>query len=336
MLESNALHLGSLLTAAAGRLQQDLIRLTGSNHIEVSSHERAGFEAPALKPPPDLVPGLSELPHLIYGSNPSADAILGAWDTLATCLLTGSRFKEAIDTVTATFPGMACKGFNLMDVSVRFLYAAGWNSRETGAHLLVSHHQIVLVVKGRSIGLVDNNVLLGTVRRRLRKFSTPDIATALQCPVGNPKTALAKTSGLYRKLTVALPSQSEVIHAVFASAVQAGREYERILTTPFDITLIKIIDPSTSAWAEARKVIREAEVNPAPELFRLLRGRVLHATFQQTFGNPYRPGGDYNHKTRAKHLSAIAHLELAESPDSTGASALQLLAFQQAISNINV
>lgn len=331
MLEPESRQLNQLVASAAFKLQQDLIRATGSNFIEAGTSERVTFEGIPIAPVLDVVPGIRDAPFLLYGSQANDNDIIHAWGLLAKELHSAGVAYKAHAAIKSVYPNLPVKGLRLPELAVRFLCLAGWQR----GSLKIGSRSIHFQVDGITYGIVGPN-LYGANIYRLTDYFRPDILSAISNPTGEWFTSTAKTSGVYRRLTTLMPDKADEILTLARVAVQAGRQFEATMTEPFDVVLVKNLSSPGDAWAEARELIKSSRVNPTPQIYRLLAHHVRYADFVKQFGNPYRHGTTATAKSRLKLAAALSELESATAGSTQAYEALDILDLQQSIARLHV
>lgn len=149
--------------------------------------------------------------------------------------------------------------------------------------------------------------------RRLPGGCQVNPLSLLQRSLGKVKYGTSDTTALYRHLAITLPHMVPALEVVFATAVHAGREFEAILTSLFDMVAVDDITPTATVWVKARRLINTAVVNPLPELWTVLKGTWNLEAFTALMGNPHRAKGSiYSPTTRARHARTI---DLAENSE---------------------
>lgn len=341
MLEQFQADFGSLIDDVANRLQRQLIDATGTNYIEAGPADRLAFNAPPLRPSPDLL-GLSlhRIPLYLYGTPLDRPTIFATWQVVVDTVVNGEGLRKVTQALDAAMPSLPFAG-SAVEQAVQFIYAAGWFTSAHGMQPAFGPSTAVLKFRQASIG-VDQSAILWQhptrhqCRRRIRDMQAVSVNEALSMPLGSRSTAPVRISALYQRLCAVLPHLADQLHYIFSAAIAAGPDYQARLLAPFDVVINKDLTPDPYAgFDEARRLILTAQSNPTPQLYRILRERVGYARLVQAFGNPHRPAGAYSAKTRARHLLELDQLHTTNREDPA-ADALSLVRFQQMLGRPHV
>lgn len=304
-------HGSNLLLTTLGdciaRLQSALIVKTGQVRVYVSPGDRRAWRGPALRP--GIVLGdifLNDLPRYLYGEQSlSLRSVRTAWEGAATELLTT---RKPADAALPIFPDLPFTRRSAPPTAalVQLLCALWWS----GGGFKVNRREAFLHVGAERFGLDQRIFTHGGMQRRLPRNCEVDPIQYLTMPLGMLKKASAEATAVYRHLCINLPDSVAALDVIFATAVHAGPEHEKVLSSLFDLTPIDSVPVTASVWSKARHIVNTSLESPQPELWALLKGTVNYKAFVRLFGNPHRAElVRYMPAMRRRHVAAIDQFE---------------------------
>lgn len=307
MTEHGSNELLNLLGDCIARLQSELIVKTGQVRVYVSSGDRRVWRGPALRP--GIMLGniyLNDLPRHLYGEQPLSErSVRMTWEDAGNALLTSRKPADAAKVIFPALP-FTTRSAPPTAALVQLLCALWWS----GGEFKVDRREAFLRVGGARYGLDQRIFTHGGMQRRLPRNCEVDCIQYLTMPLGTLKKASADATAVYRHLCVNLPDSAPALDVIFATAVHAGPEHERVLTSLFDLTPIDPVPVTASVWSKARHIVNTSVESPQPELWELLKGTINQKAFTKLFGNPHRAElARYMPAMRRRHVAAIDQFE---------------------------
>ena len=295
-----------LLQKCSSELQERLVKATDSNIIWAMPRDSRGWAKPALRPNQTFGSiDTNELSKVLYSSPKKLGRLQSeVWDQAVDALMLDR--KSVTGVASSYFPAISF--FGTRSCLVQLLYALSWSSPD--ADMTISLRDARLKVLNSHITIDHRTVTHRGVRRRLPESATVDPRIVLSLHMGSIRRGLFSTAAVYRHLAGIFPLKLRAIDTIFACAVTAGREFEAVLTSMFDVRMAEESQDRDRVWVEARRIVRSSVVNPNLALWALLQSTMTLQSFTEVFGTPWSGlGKRYSHRQRTKHHDAISQVE---------------------------
>ncbi len=304
MTEQGSLELLAALGDCARDFQEALILKTKTDKVYSVLTDKREWSLPPLRPAGSPS---NPLLRLLYGERPLLMADRHEiWDCVVDALY--DDHGDPAKLAQLYFPALPFTRAPDSACLPQLLCALSWS----GGDLIATRSEARLCFGQGVIEVNQRRLTHRGLPRRLPTGCQVDPRSLLERSLGKPKAGTTSTTAVYRQLAITLPEMLPAIDLAFATAVHAGREHEATLTRLFDVIPVDEINPSSTVWVKARRVINTAVENPLPELWEIMRGTWTLEAFQSLLGNPHRKVRYYPASTRAKHARVI---DLAENSE---------------------
>jgi hypothetical protein len=260
----------------------------------------------------------------LYSGELEEDRVISAWDKAADVML-GNTPNYTLAVVRELKAGLP--RFDLTSQvhpyipSVQFLKGVSFKN---GYKLTNTKDSCLLETPSGAVIGIDRSALVKSTggKRTRRKYD--DLREPLELWRGRPTHSphFLQTRASYLILAANAPRYGEVIDALFAIALEAGKEVEKALHHNIDFLRRDDGDAAnkyTGPVLEAYSLVATAVTNPLPALRMIFSRHLTQKQFENYFGNTRQKfSTQYTESARQKDLRAIDRLSTAKVFEETG------------------
>jgi hypothetical protein len=308
MTDQGRSELTTAISTCAAALQTACIVKTGMIQVHSATTDKREWAGPALRPGVSYAGiDLNNLPRMLYSEDVvTSSEVESIWNTAVQAVLTSRDARVVVHDVFPSAPVLPARSSPAAPL-IQLLCLLSWS----GGTFVVTGSVAQLQIGSVTIGIDSRMINVNGEKVRLPRQCPVHPTQVLSMPAGGRKRALAETTALFRHLTRTFPESTLEIDTIFATAVAAGREFERKLFELHDVIHVDDAEKhEDTIWTNARRIVRDAQLTPNRDLWSLLKGTVPHHAFNVLFGNPNRNDrATYSPTLRRRHTAALDRLE---------------------------
>jgi len=261
----------------------------------------------------------------LYSGDIAESRVIAAWDKAAEVMLenTPNYSLAVVRELKAGLPKFALTSqVHPYIPSVQFLKGVSFKN---GYRLTSTMDSCLLETPSGVVIGIDRSALIRSTggKRTRRKYS--DLREPLNLWRGRPthRARFLHTRASYLTLISNAPKYGEVIDALFAIAIEAGKEVEKALHHNIDFTRNDEVGDAANKYKgpvlEAYSLVSTAATNPLPALRMIFSRHFTQKQFENYFGNTRQKfNAQYTESARQKDLRAIDRIATSKVFEETG------------------